>query len=409
MDKLIYPNDNFKHVYRDIINNNFDLESVILGKHACRSIQGIRRQSEDIPDKKNIRPAFFHDTDRIIHCKGYSRYIDKTQVFSHIKNDHITRRVLHVQIVSKIARTIGRFLSANEDLIEAIALAHDLGHAPFGHVGEEILAEIMEEKESSSFVHNAQSVRLLDTIENSGKGLNLTLQVLDGIIGHNGELWEQSIKYDSLKLSWKYLDNNLKQCFTEPRKNRPEKSVFPSTLEGCIVRVSDVFAYIGRDIEDAILLGVVKRADLPKDATEILGNTNQSIIHNLAMDITHNSFGKSELCFSEACFEAMKALLNFNYEKIYKTDFAEKQKVKFGKMIKELFDSYVEDIEKGDESSPLYAHYLKGMKDSYQSSSSNCRIIADFISGMTDHFLVDQYLERFIPKEVVNRINKNRD
>ncbi len=406
MDKRIYPNDDFKHVYKSIINNNFDIEREILGKHACRSIEGKRRESEGIPDKKNIRPAFSHDTDRIIHCKGYSRYIDKTQVFSHVKNDHITRRVLHVQIVSKIARTIGRFLRANEDLIEAIALAHDLGHTPFGHVGEDILSEIIEKKGEGSFVHNAQSVRLLDNIENFGKGLNLTLQVMDGIIGHNGEFWEQSIRYDPSKLSWENLDNNLKRCFAEPRKDRPEKSVFPSTLEGCIVRVSDVFAYIGRDIEDAILLGFVKRGDLPKDTTEILGNTNQSIIHNLAMDITHNSFGKGELHFSEPCFNAMNALLEFNYKNIYKTEFAEKQKVKFGKMIKELFDSYLDDMGKGDESSPIYAHFLKGMEGSYVTSHTHCRIIADFISGMTDHFLVDQYFERFIPKEVVNRINK---
>ena len=406
MDKKIYPNTEYKHVYKDIITNNLSIENKILGKYACRSVEGKRRKSESIPDKQNIRPAFFHDTDRIIHCKGYSRYIDKTQVFSHIKNDHITKRVLHVQMVSKIARTIGRFLRANEDLIEAISLAHDLGHTPFGHFGEEILAGIMEEKGEGSFVHNAQSVRLLDTIENSGKGLNLTLQVLDGILGHNGEFLEQKIRYNSSNLTWESLDRNVTRCFSEPRKDKPEKSIYPSTFEGCIVRVSDVFAYIGRDIEDAILLGVIKREELPKNATEVLGNTNQSIIHNLAMDITHNSFGKNEICFSEPCFDAMKELLDFNYNNIYKTDFAKEQQVKLGKMIKELFDSYLDDMTKGNEKSPLYAHFLEGMEQSYMSSNSNCRIIADFISGMTDHFLFDQYIERFIPKEVANRINK---
>lgn len=407
MDKRIYPNELYNYVYKGIITNNFDIESHILGTHACRSIEGKRRNPENIPDKKNIRPAFFHDTDRIIHCKGYSRYIDKTQVFSHIKNDHITRRVLHVQMVSKIGRTVGRFLRANEDLIEAIALAHDLGHTPFGHVGENILSEILESKGEGSFVHNAQSVRLLDSIENSGKGLNLTLQVLDGIIGHNGEVWEPKIRYDSTKLSWETLDNNLKRCFTEPREKKPDKSIFPSTLEGCIVRVADVFSYIGRDIEDAILLGVIKRDELPKTATDVLGNTNQNIIHNLVMDITHNSFGTNELSFSGPCFEAMKELLDYNYINIYQTDYAKQQEIKFRKMIKELFDSYEDDMDKGDENSTIYADFLKGMDKIYVSTNSNCRIIADFISGMTDHFLVNQYLERFIPKEAVNRISKN--
>lgn len=406
MDKRNYPNEEYRYIYKSIITNNFDIESVILGKHACRSIAGKRRGAETIPDKQNLRPTFFHDTDRIIHCKGYSRYIDKTQVFSHIKNDHITRRVLHVQMVSKVARTIGRFLRANEDLIEAIALAHDLGHAPFGHIGEDIIAYILEDKGEGSFVHNAQSVRLLDCIENKGKGLNLTLQVLDGILGHNGEFWKQKLEYNPANLTWKILDDNLTKCLTLPRSEKPEKRIFPSTIEGCIVRVSDVFAYVGRDIEDAILLGVIKRDNLPKTATEILGDTNQSIIHNLVMDITHNSHDKGELHFSEPCFWAMKELLDFNYKNIYKTDFAQEQQVKFEKMIKELFDSYLDDMARGDERSPIYAHFLKDMKPNYISSNSHCRIIADFISGMTDHFLVDQYLERFIPKEVANRITK---
>jgi dGTPase len=224
--KRNYPDEKYKEVYRKIIANNLDIEKSILGDFSCMSAEALRRTKERLPDMHNIRPAFFHDTDRIIHCKAYSRYIDKTQVFSRVKNDHITRRVLHVQMVSKIARTIGRFLRANEDLIEAIALAHDLGHAPFGHVGESIIAQIVEGKGEGSFVHNAQSVRLLDRIENSGQGLNLTLQVLDGILGHNGEFWEQKIEYDPSKLTWDNFDNNVAKCFKESRIFKPEKTIF---------------------------------------------------------------------------------------------------------------------------------------------------------------------------------------
>ena len=173
-----------------IVKQNHVRELKNLSKYACRSIKGNRLEPdrERIPDRKNVRTTFFHDTDSVIHSRAYTRYIDKTQVFYLIENDHITHRVLHVQLVSKIARTIGRFLRLNEDLLEALSLGHDVGHAPYGHDGEEYLKNFCKKMRIGTFAHNAQSVRLFTEIENFGKGLNLTLQVLDGILCHNGEI-----------------------------------------------------------------------------------------------------------------------------------------------------------------------------------------------------------------------------
>jgi dGTPase len=176
-------------IWNEIISNNFERENKTLSEFACKSEDAIRLFDEKLPDEDNLRPSFFHDTDRIIHSLSYSRYIDKTQVFFLFDNDHITHRVLHVQLVSKIARTIGRFLKLNEDLIESIALAHDIGHTPFGHDGEKYLNNILNSlRQNYYFCHNAQSVRFLKDIENRGKGLNLALQVYDGILCHNGEI-----------------------------------------------------------------------------------------------------------------------------------------------------------------------------------------------------------------------------
>ena len=177
-------------VFSKIILNNFSREKKILSKYACRSNKGKRRypEREKIPDRENIRPIFFHDTDKIIHSLAYTRYIDKTQVFYLFEHDHITHRVLHVQFVSKIGRVIGRCLRLNEDLIEAISLGHDLGHVPYGHDGERVLNDLCIKHKIGFFCHNAQSVRFLMEIEDKGQGLNLSLQVLDGILAHNGEM-----------------------------------------------------------------------------------------------------------------------------------------------------------------------------------------------------------------------------
>jgi dGTPase len=216
-----------------------------LSSFATLSKDGVRRQS---PAQTGHRQAFALDADRILHSKAYTRYIDKTQVFYMVSNDHITHRVLHVQLVSKIARTIGRFLRLNEDLIEAIALGHDIGHPPFGHDGESELAKLCREHGLPPFQHNVQSVQFLEHLERKGRGWDLTLQTLDGILCHDGEIHSQHLRPNRDK-DFLIFDKEWAE-----KSRDPAKALRPMTLEGCVVRLCDTIAYIGRDIEDAIEL-----------------------------------------------------------------------------------------------------------------------------------------------------------
>jgi dGTPase len=395
-----FPRPEFRELYKELLQRNRRRDRTQAGSKHTLHRHALRRRDEKVSDKDNIRPAFFHDTDRIIHCNAYARYIDKTQVFFQAKNDHLTRRVLHVQLVSKIARTMARFLEANEDLVEAIALAHDLGHAPFGHTGEEIIAKILEEKGAGSFAHSAQSVRVLDRLENDGTGLNLTLQVLDGILGHNGEMTKQELKWDKSNLSWESVDANVEKCLTESRKSKPEKHVLPSTLEGAIVRLADVFAYLGRDIEDAIAIGLIARSDLPKEAVEVIGDTNREIINNLVMDVIHHSHDAASLRFSDDGFMAMDSIKRFNYQRIYEAPIIAEQKHRFEKLVRELFDLYITDIECGNEESSIFPQFLSSMRGDYAKQTSTERQVADYVAGMTDRFLLSEYKDRFMPKEL---------
>ena len=229
-----------------------------------------------------------------MHSRAYSRYIDKTQVFCLFENDHITHRVLHVQLVSKIGRVIGRCLGLNEDLIEAIALGHDLGHVPYGHDGQQILDKLCSSSQIGHFCHNAQSARLAVELECKGKGLNLFLPVLDGILAHNGELPSKEYRpqYDK---TWQTFEKEYDNCF---QVEDYSKNLVPMTLEGCVTKVADIIAYIGRDIEDAITLRVIKRRDIPREITRILGSRNDKIINILVLDLVKNSYGKDHLVFS---------------------------------------------------------------------------------------------------------------
>lgn len=397
---MIYPDEDFKHVYRSIISRNRRRERSTLGQCATTTKSAIRRSEEPQPDRGNLRPAYFRDSDPILYCIAYARYFDKTQVFFLTQNDHVTRRVLHVQLVAKIARTLARFFQLNEDLVEAIALGHDIGHAPFGHAGEACIAKVLEENGAGSFVHNAQSVRVLEYIENGGRGLNLSLQVLDGILGHNGELWETSVCASEFDLRWDALDQRIEKCMARPRSEKPEKDIYPGTLEGCVVRFSDVFAYVGRDIEDAIALKIISREDLPAEAINVLGATNRDIINNLAMDLTHHSEPCGCLSLSEKAYRAMKTLLGFNYEHIYHSAVIADQIKRFDKMMRELFATYLRDLEVGAEESAIFEHHLNMFETSYREDNSHYRVVADFIAGMTDRFFLSQYAERLMPKSI---------
>lgn len=336
--------------------------------------------------KKDFRTEYFRDIDKIIYSLSYIRYIDKTQVFSNNNNDMISKRISHVQMVSKIARTIGRALNLNEDLIEAASLGHDLGHVPFGHTGEKILNKISLKYNEGYFSHNVQSVRILMNIENRGLGNNMTLQVLDAILCHNGEML-QNIYYPEEKTKDKFLAE-YNECY----KNKELlKKIKPMTLEGCVVKISDVIAYIGKDIEDAIRLGIIKENDIPKSISNILGNSNSEIVNTIVKDIILNSFNKKYIKLSKKVFNALKDLISFNYENIYNKANSEDDLLNFEKMFNKLFDLYYEQLCKNDKKEDIFKIYLDEMDDLYLKNTSKARIVIDYIAGMTDDFFNYQY------------------
>ncbi len=342
------------------------------------------------PYEEDIRPPFFRDIDRIIYSLAFIRYQDKTQVFSNAFHDHISKRMIHVQFVSKIARTIGRALGLNEDLIEAAALGHDLGHTPFGHNGETILNELSLEHNEGYFNHNVQSVRNLMIVENYGKGLNISVQVMDAILCHNGEI----------ALGEYHPTKKAKEDFlAEYNSSYKDKNVLaklkPMTLEGCVVRISDLIAYLGRDIDDALRMKLITREDIPKEVIEILGKDTRSIVNTCVLDIINNSFGKNYIKISDKVYNAIGELMKFNYQNIYFKSATKEEKEELKKKFRVLFDNYILDIKSNNSKSPFISSFLANMSAEYKANNSNERIIIDYISGMTDGYFKSEY-ERII-------------
>ena len=358
--------------------NNFLNNEKYLSEYASYNKDAIRLKEDD-PD---IRPNYFHDIDRIIHSLSYTRYLDKTQVFTREENDHISKRITHVQLVSKIARTIGRALSLNEDLIEAIALGHDIGHTPLGHTGEAILNKISLEELGEYFAHNIQSVRHLMIVENHGKGFNLTIQVLDGIMCHNGEMLDA--KYTPVK---KDKDEFLREFNDSYKDLKKSNKNHPMTLEGCVVRISDIIGYIGRDIEDAIRIGIIKRADIPKDIINVLGSTNKEIVNTIIIDIITNSMDKPYIKMSDDVYHALINLKNFNYQYIYSKSMTKEERDNYSLGMRKIYDRYLDDLIKNNTDSIIY-HFLNDMSTDYLENTSNKRKVIDFIAGMTDEMFI---------------------
>ena len=368
---------NHKEVYQNMRKHNENISNFAMSdEKAYRFVE----ETED------IRPSFFRDIDRIIYSKAYTRYMDKTQVFSYKQNDHITKRMVHVQLVSKIARTIGRALSLNEDLIEAAALGHDLGHVPFGHVGETILNKISMEHGEGYFHHNIQSVRMLMEVENQGQGYNLTVQVLDAIMCHNGEFVCK--EYQPRK---KDIQDFLQEYQASYHDSSIIKKLVPMTLEGCVVRVSDMIAYLGRDIEDACTLGVFHKKDIPKEIVDVLGLDNREIINTIIMDLVTNSLHKNSLCMSEEVYQMMKQLKSFNMEHIYKKANDEKKWCSYEDMFLVVFDACMKEKSLENKDSYLYRDFLNHQSENYLKNNTDARIVIDFIAGMTDNYLLQVY------------------
>lgn len=338
------------------------------------------------PEPEDIRPPYFHDIDRIIYSLAYTRYINKTQVFSDTLNDNITRRSTHVQLVSKIARTIGRALRLNEDLIEAASLGHDIGHTPFGHAGEAILNRISLRVGEGYFNHNIQSVRKLEFLENKGSGLNLTVQVIDAIMCHNGEL-----ELSCYKPVFKTKEEVFQEYYRTYQDKDANTSLIPMTLEGCVVRISDIISYLGRDIEDAIRLNFLKRSELPKDIIQITGLTNKEIVNYFINDIIKNSINKDYIAMSPEAFRCLSNLKKFNYEHIYSKVNSSKTLDKWEEMFNKVFKSSLSDLKTHNETSHIYIYFYKYMNEDYKKNTSLERVVIDYIAGMTDRFLKREY------------------
>lgn len=358
--------------------------------YRCDDGQIVRRDPDR--DKASLwRPAFVRDIEKIMHLPFYNRYADKTQVFSFYRNDDITRRGLHVQLVSRIARNIGRVLGLNQDLIEAIALGHDIGHTPFGHAGERYLSQLLEAETGKFFHHNVQSVRVLEKIFPR----NISLQTLDGILCHNGE-FELGEYRPAAGSSFENFDIQTEAC---AREGKPAiEKLIPCTLEGCVVRVCDMIAYLGKDRQDAVTARILE-GDLLFTSREI-GINNAAIINNLVVDIIENSYGKPYIKLSRQAFMDLKAAKKENYSFIYRN---EKLDAEYEEVIKPMFrDIYyrlLNDLIKGRQDSFVYRHHLNyinrlnqytGGFENYASSDPN-EIVADYIASMTDDYFIDLY------------------
>jgi len=345
---------------------------------------GAVRRVENPHRNPDYRQAYCVDADRILNSLAYTRYIDKTQVFSLIKNDHLSHRVLHVQLVSRIARTIGRYLGLNEDLIEAVSMGHDIGHPPFGHDGERILSQLTRKYGAGFFHHNVQSIQFLENIERNGQGWNLTLQTLDGILCHNGEVHSRQIKPLRNK-SFADFDTTLEWMKTQKKPDQ-----MPMTSEGCVVRMADTIAYIGRDFEDAIRLGLVSRQDLPSICAATLGNTNGTIVYSLVTDLLASSMGTPHVGFSEKIFKALLVFKKFNYERIYGNPLIKAHLNAVEIIYHHLFETLLKDLDDDNRDSTIFTRFLKGVSREYQAEHTHAEIVRDFLSGMTDSFFLSQ-------------------
>lgn len=307
----------------------------------------LRRDNER--DKATaIRTAFIRDTDKIIHCPYFNRYADKTQVFSFYKNDDITHRILHVQLVSRIARTIGKALCLNLDLIEAIALGHDIGHTPFGHEGEEFLDELLFTHTGRHFSHNIQSVRVLDKIF----PYNITLQTLNGIAAHDGEM-ELSEYHPKPLESFEEFDRQIEACFADKRNVR---KLVPATLEGCVMRISDIIAYLGKDRQDAERAYIISNAEFEGGA---IGSYNAEIINNLIVNIVENSYKKPYIKMDKEHFAALKKAKADNYALIYKNDSVKSAMHETVRpMIAKVYERLLSDLINENSASPIFTHHI---------------------------------------------------
>lgn len=319
-------------------------EQEILSPYACLSVNS--RGRERLEEECDIRPVFQRDRDRILHSKSFRRLKNKTQVFLTPKGDHYRTRLSHTLEVSQNARTVAKALRLNEDLVEAIALGHDLGHTPFGHAGERCLNEIY----AGGFKHNEQSVRIIERLEREGKGLNLTWEVRDGILNH-------------------------------------QTKTIPHTLEGKIVRISDKIAYVNSDFDDAIRAQLLCEEDIPLELRKVLGFDTKSRLNHLIHDLIINSMDKEDISLSQETFEALRELRKFMFEHVYKNPIAKVEEIKAKAMLTQLYYYYMDHLDE------LPAKLLQMLDE----GEAQGRVVCDYISGMTDQYAITKFSEHFVP------------
>jgi dGTPase len=331
------------------------LEEATLHPRASRSAQSRGRKKEEEPC--GLRTSYQRDRDRILHSKSFRRLKHKTQVFLAPRGDHYRTRLTHTLEVAQIARTIAKALRLNEELTEAIALGHDLGHTPFGHAGEEALDDIVQ----GGFSHVEQSLRVVEVLEKSGKGLNLTFEVLDGIRKHSKGLGEIV----------------------------PEGEDRAATVEGQVVRLADIVAYINHDIDDAIRAGVLTESDLPGEIVRRAGTTHAHRIGYMVRDVIESSFeaGVEQAVMSESLVSICRSLRDFLYRKVYFNPQTHREFLKASKILRDLFEHYMEAPEE--------------IGDDYRAAAGEAekeRIVCDFIAGMTDRFATMTFKRIFLPE-----------
>jgi len=383
-------NENERIKLQEIYDHIYKETESILSPFACQDSSAFRLREEN---SRHIRAPFALDRDRILYSGAYRRYQGKTQVFSFTNqiDEEMTNRSLHTTYVSQISRTIGKVLKLNLELIEAIALGHDLGHTPFGHDGERALSKLCKEYGIGHFHHNIESLHIVDFISRQGRGLNLTFQVRDGIISHDGETHNTILKPNRMK-------NEIEISKYISAKKAGEKIEWmPATLEGCVVRMSDTIAYIGQDIEDAIRFNILKREDLPEECVRYLGNKNSQIIDSLVKNVVLNSWGNDSIAFSEEASYYLEKLKKFNYARIYTNASVKRSNEIISKSMRILFDQYLDDINLNNTSSKIFRQFLNNKSPEYMNNYSPAEKVRDFIATMTDRYFNEEIKNNLLP------------
>lgn len=357
--------------------------------YAFRDEDVVRRRPDH--DRANLwRPAFVRDTEKIMHVPYYNRYSDKTQVFSFYKNDDISRRALHVQLVARIARNIGAVLGLNQDLIEAISLGHDIGHTPFGHAGERILSELYFAHTGRFFNHNVHSVQVLDGIIRR----NISMQTLDGILCHNGEFELQEYRPCEMSTFVEY-DEKVERCYVEESYIG---TLIPSTLEGCVMRICDIIAYLGKDRQDAMRLHLLPEKPFFGGS---IGTSNSEIINNFIVNLIENSYGMPYLKMEEEYFETLQRAKRENYEVIYNNKELNKR---YDQQIRPMFSALYEELlrqaQSGSRDCIFYRHHVAYVEENNRYANDGCppyeeqeknQLVVDYLASMTDDYFIDLY------------------